>query len=131
MNEILEEFSSLIRKVDFRQNDISADSIRVHFISAILKRTNIKRDEIFTEYPRPKIEDKERDLYIPSTSSKSGLAVQFEYHRRPPCRHSGETQKAGNLFKCIYKLTQFDKDPDTNLWLIYVTDDEMAEYLKK
>lgn len=131
MKEVLNEFSSLLKKRLLSNAYTTKDSVRYTFFTALLKKTNISPHEVILEYPHPRISMAEIDTYIPSTSERAGLVVEFKYDRRIPSgKNTPMPQKAGKLFNDIYRLAQFDTDPNATLWLIYFTDDEMANYLR-
>ena len=130
MKEVLEQFSTLLKR---RLGIVytTEDSVRYTFFVALLKQTNIAPHEVILEYPHPKIPRAEVDTYVPSTQERKGLILEFKYDREIPSHtNSPRPQKAGKLFNDIYKLTRFDADPDATLWLIYLTDGEMANYLR-
>jgi len=134
MKEVLEEFSSLLK--NRLLNNIcwmTEDSVRYTFFLALHKRANIAPHEMILEYQQPKISGARIDAYVPSTPERAGLVVELKYDRHIPSdKNAPTTQKAGKLFNDIFKLTQFDfdKDPNATLWLIYLTDKEMANYLR-
>ncbi len=130
MKEVFREFVPLLKR---RLGRIytTEDSVRYTFFAALLKQNNFAPHEIILEYPHPKIKGAEIDTYIPSTSIRKGLVLECKYDRRIPSgKNSPKPQKAGKLFNDIYRLTQFNKDPNAFLWLIYLTDIEMAMYFR-
>jgi hypothetical protein len=90
------------------------------------------------EYPHPnppqgRDETRERvDTYIPSWGGIEGLAIEFKYHRQIPSgRNSPRTQKVGEIFRDIYRLLRFrESKKESFLWLVYLTDNEMAKYYR-
>jgi hypothetical protein len=131
MKEVLEKFSILLRNRLGSKILSTEDSIRYTFFAALLKKTNIASNEIIFEYPHPKISGAKIDTYIPSTLERRGLILEFKYDREIPSgKNSPRPQKAGKLFNDIYRLTKFDVDPRATLWFIYLTDSEMATYLR-
>jgi len=127
MREVLEEFSILLRERLSKKTYTTEDSVRYTFFVALLKQTNIAPHEIILEYPHPKITGAEVDTYIPSR----GLILEFKYDRQIPSgKNSPRPQKAGKLFNDIYRLVRFDVDPNSTHWFIYLTDSEMAAYLR-
>lgn len=130
MKEVLEEFSTLLGE-RLSKTYTTEDSVRYTFFVALLKRTNIAPHEIILEYPHPKIPGAEVDTYIPSSSERKGLVLEYKYDRQIPSgRNAPRPQKAGKLFNDIYRLTQFHADPNPTLWFVYLTDSEMASYLR-
>jgi hypothetical protein len=130
MKEVLEEFSTLLGE-RLSKTYTTEDSVRYTFFAAILKRTNIAPYEIILEYPHPKIPRARVDTYISSSSGRKGLVVEFKYDRQIPSgRNVPRPQKAGKLFNDFYRLTQFHADPNPTLWSVYLTDSEMASYLR-
>jgi len=130
MNELLKEFSTLLKE-RLGKTYTTEDSVRYTFFTALLKRTNIAPHEIILEYPHPNIPGAKVDTYIPSSSGRKGLVLEFKYNRQIPCgRKAPKSKRAGELFNDIYRLTQFHVDPNSTLLFVYLTDSEMAKYLK-
>jgi len=132
MKEVLEEFSSLLKNRLLNNVYTTHDSVRYTFFIALLKKANIAPHEVILEYPHPKISGAEIDTYVPSTSERAGLVVELKYDRQIPSgQNLSRPKKAGKLFNDIYRLSQFDTDANATLRLIYLTDEEMANYLRK
>ena len=131
MKEVLEEFSYLLGKRLSNGIYTTEDSVRYTFSIALLKKANIAPHEVILEYPHPTISGAKIDTYLPSTSERAGLVVEFKYDRQIPSgKNSPKSQKAGKLFNDIFRLARFDKDDNATFWLIYLTDKEMASYLR-
>jgi len=132
MEEILSEFSSLLKERLSKKIYTTEDSVRYTFFAALLMKTNIAPHEIILEYPHLKIRGATVDTYILSSSGRKGLVIEFKYDRRIPSRRNApKSQKAGKLFYDIYKLIQFYiHDSKPVLWFIYLTDAEMIGYLR-
>lgn len=131
MKEVLEEFSSLLEIRLHNNVYTTEDSVRYTFFIALLKKANIAPHEVILECPHPKISRAEIDTYVPSTAERAGLVVELKYDRQLPSgRNQKRTENAGKLFNEIFRLTQFDTDPNATLLVIYFTDKEMANYLR-
>ena len=130
MNKILIEFSSLLKE---RLGEVftTEDSVRYTFFLALMKTSHISHKDVILEYPHPNIPNARIDTYIPSFQQKNGLVIEFKYDRKIPSgKNVPRPQKAGKIFYDIYRLIQFDINPNEEKWFIYLTDDEMANYLK-
>ncbi|MCF6319619.1 MAG: hypothetical protein L3J83_10155 [Proteobacteria bacterium] len=109
----------------------SEDCVRYSFFISLVEETNIESHEILMEYPHPLIENAKIDTFIPSNKNAKGLAIEFKYDRRIPSgKNAPKPQKAGKLFKDINRLLKFGGEDKVNLWLIYLTDDEMIKYYR-
>ncbi|NMX21939.1 hypothetical protein C5S30_05815 [ANME-1 cluster archaeon GoMg4] len=105
MKNVLEGFSTLLRE-RLSKTYTTEDSVRYTFFITLLKQTNIAHHEIILEYPHPEISGAKIDTYIPSTSERKGITLEFKYDRQIPSgKHSPRPQKAGKLFNDIYKLS--------------------------
>jgi len=130
MREVHEEFSTLLKK---RLTEIHTNeaSVRFTFLAALLKQTNITSPEVILDCPHPKIRKAKVDTYITSTKERGELIFEFKYDREIPSgKETKGPKRAGKLFNDIYRLTQFDAKPNATRWLIYLTDAEMANYLR-
>lgn len=130
MKELFEDFSTLLRE-RLIKTQTTEDSVRYTFFAALLRKTNIAPHEVILEYPHPKIPRAKVDTYIPSTPERKGLILEFKYDRQIPSKKNlPRPKKAGNLFKDIRRLIQFDVDSNSTRWLIYLTDNEMTSYFR-
>ena len=97
----------------------------------MIQQSCIEPHETILEYPHPSFPNKEIDTYVPSKQNRGGLIAEFKYDRKIPSgKNSPRPYKAGKLFNDLYRLTNFKEDSEARRWFIYLTDDEMANYLR-
>jgi len=141
MDERLEKvFERLTEKLNCRltcQNRpyTSEETIRWIFIDALREEIGVSLCEIVLEEQHPNLRKAKLDLHVlsfgDSSESMKELFVEFKYNRRIPSRkNQPRLQKVGDLFKDIYRLSEL-RGVDSTLLLIYLTDMEMARYLRK
>ena len=131
MDDVLNDFSSLLAKRLEKRVYTTEDAIRYTFFYSLINKSEIDISDIILEYPHPYIKKAEIDTYVYPNNLTQGLVVEFKYDRQMPSGHSSpRPQKAGKLFNDIYRLSKFDTTEGMRLLFIYVTDNEMAKYLK-
>jgi hypothetical protein len=130
MDDVFSEFSSLIHTRLSTSIHTTEDSIRYTFFVALLNHTNLKPHDIVLEYPHPTISG-ESDTFIPSLNGQP-VVIEFKYDRDIPSGSSvPKTQNAGELFADIYRLSKFTALPEPERFLVYCTDQIMAQYFRK
>jgi hypothetical protein len=130
MKKVFAEFSILLNTRLKNSVFTSEDSVRYTFFAALLHTAKIAPHEIILEFPHPCISGAQIDTYVPSTSDRKGLVIEFKYDRQPPGgRNMPRTQNAGEVFNDVYRLACFEEDPLADRLLIYLADAEMAGYL--
>jgi hypothetical protein len=105
------------------------DSIRYSFFAALIEKETIYPWEIVQEFPHNHIENALVDTFTPKY--QEGTAVfEFKYHREIPSgKNSPRPQKAGQIFRDLYRLLQFNSKEECVRLMIYVTDTEMRSYM--
>ena len=78
----------------------------------------------------------EIDLLVPPTPQYQGLLVEFKFHRSLSAKpeqqqNSARTTRAADLCKDLYRLGAYEPGGDWQRLLVYLTDDEMAGYLRR
>lgn len=130
MKEYFQKFKELLEE-RLEKIYTTEDSIRYLFFSTLILGSEYKVNDMIIEYPHTSIEKAKIDTYI-IPKNKNGWAIEFKYDRRIPSnKNSPKPQKAGKLFNDLYRLINFKTNNKDRYLFIYVTDDEMGEYLSK
>jgi hypothetical protein len=137
LNHVLEYFTELVKRRLEYDVHTTEDSVRYMFFYSLLEKTDVYPYEVMLEYPHPWLAGTDNlplevDMYIRSTDKRDGLIVELKYDRRLPSgNHMNTPQRAGKLFNDLYRLNAFNTEDNATRLLIYLTDDEMAGYLKR
>lgn len=122
------DFTQLLRKRLELRVAGSEDSIRYMLFAAMVQHGGAP-EQIVMEYPHPGLDKKQIDTVVVDMNLTPLLAIEFKYHRRSQSgRNKPRTLAAGSLFKDIIRLAILEWPADR--YLIYLTDDEMAAYLR-
>lgn len=127
MLAIFQRFGDLLDK-RFKQKVVTTeDSVRYTFFAALLD-AGILPHEVVLEYPHPAIERAKIDTWLPSYPG-GPVAIEFKYDRDlPGGNNQPKTQKAGYVFKDLYRQVQIANEIRVRSFFVYVTSDEMATY---
>jgi hypothetical protein len=109
---------------------LSHEGVRHLFLEAMSPQ--ISASDIRYEYPHPSLPGAKVDVYIPLDPGKA-WAFEFKFHQKIQSgKNQPRTQHAGQLFRDIFRLARFQPDHQAvERYLVYVTDGEMAAYLRK
>jgi hypothetical protein len=125
---LFRDFAQLLRKRLELRVAGSEDSIRYMLFAAMVQH-RVAPEHIVMEYPHPGLDNKQIDTVVVDMNLTPLLAIEFKYHRRSLSGHNKpRTLAAGSLFKDIIRLAILEWPADR--YLIYLTDDEMAAYLR-
>lgn len=131
MNEVLRVFSALIDERIVSGVFTTEDSVRYTFFLALLEAKFCKHTDIILEMPHPTIPKAEVDLFIQGRDNRPATAFEFKYDRPIPSeKNAPRTQKAGAVFKDLFRLARVPKETATQRFFIYLTTQEMAEYFR-
>lgn len=129
MQPILDEFAALLDRRLRAGAPTSEDSIRYTFFAALVTAGGLAPEEVVLEYPHPAIPRAKIDTWLPEYQG-SAVAIEFKYDRDlPGGRNIPRTQKAGALFKDLYRLVQVIEQTGARGLFVYVTNAQMASYL--
>ena len=108
------------------------DSVRYTFFGILVRDTNLSLHDIVLEQPHGTIKGAKIDAYFPNFQGNE-VIIEFKYDRGIPSgSNSPRSQKAGMLFNDMKRLLKFrakTRLPTMRL-LIYLTDGEMASYMR-
>lgn len=131
MNAVLQVFSSLIDERLSSGVFTTEDSVRYTFFLALLEAKFCKHTDIVLEMPHPTIPKAEVDLYICAGGNRPATAFEFKFDRPIPSeKNAPRTQKAGAVFKDLFRLARVPKETATQRFFIYLTAHEMAAYFR-
>jgi hypothetical protein len=129
MNEIFEDFSSLLELRLTSGIQTTEDSVRYTLFAAML-RGGIQPHDIVLEYSHPAISRAQVDTWLPSLNGHS-VGIEFKYDRNPPGgKNQPKTQKAGQVFRDVHRLVLLGENTRADCYFVYVTTEEMAVYFK-
>ena len=130
MEEVFSDFATYLSERLHRGVFTSEDSVRYTFFHALVSSGSCSHSDIVLEMPHPALSGKKIDTVIEPSRGGPSAALEFKYHSRIP---SGENQprpqNAGKCFDDIFRLARLTEPEATVRFFVYVTDDEMAEYL--
>lgn len=129
LDETFELFSKYLQTRLLKNVYCTEDSVRYTFFAALLRSTNLNPEDLILEY-HPNIPNAEIDTFIPSYDG-TGVVMEFKYDRKIPSqKNAPRPQKAGKLFNDMSRLLRFDETGVCIRIFIYLTDDEMANYMQ-
>ena len=130
MDDILVEFTDLL-KTRLRKGVLTTeDSIRYTFFAALLNATGLRSEDVIVEFPHPTIPGARVDTWLPNFRG-TDVALEFKYDRDIPSgKNAPRTQRAGAIFKDLYRLLLVVEDTGAKGVFVYVATEEMASYLR-
>jgi hypothetical protein len=129
MKEIFNNFAIQLAERFSKEIYTTEDSIRYTFFNSLITIGNYQHHEIILEYPHKKIPNASIDSYILPTKIRTGKVFEFKYTRRlPGGKNLPRPENAGSLINDLFRLKLFTSK-NADRYFIYVTDDEMANYL--
>ncbi len=129
-NAVLEEFAGELARRLSAGTSLTEDSIRYSLYSALTRHEGVASSEVHLEEPHPALRGKKVDTYIPASGPRGETLWELKYDRRiPSARNQPRTQKVGALLNDVFRLAQWPRT-DAACHLIYLTDDEMAKYMR-
>ncbi|MYD95058.1 MAG: hypothetical protein F4Y02_15530 [Chloroflexi bacterium] len=127
MKPIFDDFAELL---DSRlQGDIptTEDSVRYTLFASMLHH-RMRPDSVVLECPHPAMPGAQLDTRV-FGYCEHDVAIEFKYDRRPPGgKNSNRTQKAGSVFRDLFRLQRANKETGDTCYFIYLTDMEMHGY---
>lgn len=131
MRPIFDNFAKLLEERLRNGVFTTEDSVRYTFFLALLEAKYCKHTDIILELPHPSIPKAEVDLFIQAAESHPATAFEFKYDRPIPSeKNAPRTQKAGAVFKDLFRLARVPKETATQRFFIYLTAQEMAVYFR-
>ena len=128
MDEVLAEFSRLLRRRLELGTFTTEDAVRYTFFYALLSKGRVQPHEIILEWPHPNIARTQIDTYVASSSGMS-LAIEFKYDREIPSGQAiPKPQNAGELFKDMDWLVRIADYPSMRRILVYLANRLMVTY---
>lgn len=127
--EILQLFAKLMKERFVKGIFTTEDSVRYTFFYSLTKIGNLSPSDIILEHPHPYIPRAEVDLYVPAKNEMPELFFEFKFDRKIPSeKNAPRPQKAGKIFADIMRLALVKPNSNSQRYLVYVTDWEMASY---
>lgn len=124
---VLADFVGLLRTRFTRGTYTSEDSVRYTFFAALL-RSGMAPHDVSVEHPHPVLSGREIDMVVMSDRSMAA-ALEFKYDRTTPSTHNQpRTRRAGAIFGDMVRLLRLQGD--VKRILVYLTDPEMARYMR-
>jgi hypothetical protein len=131
MKPIFEAFARLLEERLTAETFTTEDSVRYTFFLALTENGYCKHTDILLEMPHPSSSKAEVDLFIHAGDSRPSTAFEFKYDRPIPSeKNAPRTQKAGAVFKDLFRLAHVPKETATQRFFIYLTAQEMANYFR-
>ncbi len=129
MNNIFTIFANLLEDRLTLGVYTTEDSVRYTFFQALTQTGNYQHTDIVLEYPHPNIDRAQIDTLLNAKGPTSSVALEFKYDRRNPSdTNQNRTQRAGAVFKDLFRLAKVPGQTAQKKFFIYLTDDEMAGY---
>jgi hypothetical protein len=129
INETFQLFSELMNERFAKGIFTTEDSVRYTFFHSLGKCGNLSPSDIILERQHPSIPRAEIDMYVPSKNGTPELFFEFKFDRAIPSeKNAPRPYKAGKIFADIMRLACLKSDFNTQCYLVYVTDAEMASY---
>lgn len=131
IDDVFQQFAEMLEKRFSKGTITTEDSVRYTFFYCLTARWNISPSDIVLEYPHPGISGAEVDTYVMPRNAQPGMAFEFKFDRSIPSgRNLPRPRKAGKVFADIFRLADFNAGNGVQLFFVYVTDNEMAAYLR-
>jgi hypothetical protein len=106
----------------------SEDAVRYTFFYALIDALNLKPEDIILEHDHTSIARAKIDTWIPNYADRA-YAIEFKYDRPIPSKLNPPlTQKAGQVFRDVFRLAQAHLPDKIETIFIYLTTREMASY---
>ena len=127
MKTIFSQFANLL-DVRFRKEIYtSEDAIRYTMFASMLYQ-GITSDSLSFEHPHPTLHSRKLDTWLQIGDEKP-IVIEFKYDRVIPSgRNQPRTQKAGSVFRDLYRLLLVNTSIGATCYFVYVTTKEMAVY---
>jgi len=123
---VFEQFTSFLNERLTKGLHTTEDSVRYSFFAALMQSEGVSPSDVVQEYPHNTIRNAKVDTYIPHYDGGEAI-FEFKYHRAIPSgKNSPRPQKAGQLFRDVYRLIQFKSTGKCLRLLVYLTDTEMV-----
>lgn len=121
-------FSEMLNRRLIRGVPTTEDSVRYTFYSAVCHSLRLSPEEVILEYDHPYIFGARIDTWICSQHDKP-YAIEFKYDRPGPSKTNQPlTQKAGHIFKDVFRLATLHNSLLINAIFVYLTTLEMVKY---
>lgn len=106
---------------------MTEDNIRYYWLATMLQEDS-DLNNYTLEYPYgDKLKGKELDLLY--QQGKQYFAFEIKFHRSTSNSGFAHTEAAGKLINDILRLQSFNEGQSPQRYLLYITDDEMDQYL--
>ena len=129
--QVLTRFQELLGQRLAGASRLGEDSVRYSLHESLQEGAGIAGSEISVPYDHPAIERAKVDSYLPSSEQHGAAAWELKYDRAIPSgRNQPRSEKAGALLNDFFRLAAFPGPPDFERVIIYLTDTEMASYLR-
>lgn len=131
MGEVCEPFVAMLRDRFAASAFTTEDSIRYTFYAAASLHAGVRPIDVILEYPHPTIAGAEIDTMIAANAERESMAVEFKYDRaNPGGSNQNRTQRAAAIFLDVFRLAKVPAGLAARRYMVYVTDSEMAAYLR-
>lgn len=131
MRPVFDDFVKLLEERLMNEAFTTEDSVRYTFFLVLIESGYCKHTDIVLEMPHPAIPKAEVDLFIQAGDNRPATAFEIKYDRPIPSeKNAPRTQKAGAVFKDLFRLARVPKETATQRFFIYLTAQEMAVYFR-
>lgn len=131
MKSVFDVFAKLLEERLKNEIFTTEDSVRYTFFLALIENGFCKHTDILLEIPHPTIPKAEVDLFVQAGDNRPATAFEFKYDRPIPSeKNAPRTQKAGAVFKDLFRLARVPKEAAPQRFFIYLTAQEMADYFR-
>jgi hypothetical protein len=127
----LERFDELLQERLNAEVFTTEDSIRYTFFHALIEAGYCKLVEVILEMSHPAIPRAQIDLLILAAQNRPSVAFEFKYDRAIPSgKNLPRPQKAGAVFKDLFRLARIPRVLAQDRYFIYITGPEMLGYFQ-
>jgi len=128
---VFSDFAALLEQRLTSEVFTTEDSVRYTFFYALLKNNFCQHTEVILEKTHPTISKAELDLFICASEEHPSAAFEFKFDRPIPSeKNAPRTQKAGAVFKDLFRLACVPAAEAQQRFFIYLTANEMADYFR-
>ncbi len=125
-------YNTFVSELAKRKGFLSEDNIRFYWFASMLKQDN-DLDHYSLEEPYGSSVPGNKELDLMYEDSIERWCIEIKFHRNPQLQAFTHPQSAGEMFNDVRRLTFWESTDaapkPTRYFFLYVTDDEMHQYL--
>jgi hypothetical protein len=112
-------------------SSFSEEDLRHSVVAALESVGMFPKGAVRLNYKHPAFDRKKVDLYLLPYSGQNAIACELKYDRAIPSGgNQARSMRAGALLNDVFRLAHFKETTDLERFLIYLTDQEMLNYLR-